>query len=209
VLGEAHPIARAASARDVLRRQSAVIGGLVPVLAVAAWADDDAVGQVLISTVAVVEMWLLAALTMATACLRDRARDAISDGAPSLHVTEIAKEYARLGTSRYRAGLADRLAAAEHAGKHWHELGISTRPPPSVCNLADHAATTTEIATLVRDPGACLRGVALLDRLLRGGYAAPLYADPIDDVARELGRIRFLLAAAQDVAAIRDPAVVV
>ena len=51
------------------------------------------------------------------------------------------------------------------------------------------------IALLRAPDTASARGVALLDRLLRGGYAAPLYVAREEEVGRELVRIRLLLAA--------------
>ena len=53
---------------------------------------------------------------------------------------------------------------------------------------------TREVAQLVRDPRTPVRAVALLDRLVCGGYAASLYAGP-DVLEQELARIRFLLQA--------------
>ena len=66
--------------------------------------------------------------------------------------------------------------------------------------LAHGAAAVTRetahaVTRLVRDPRTSVRGVALLDRLVCGGYSSALYAGCPDRLARELGRIRFLLQA--------------
>jgi hypothetical protein len=204
VLGAGDPVARAASVRDSLRGQSAVTGVLLAVAGALASAGDRAPGRFLLPAVAV-EIALLAGLALATTCVRERARDAIFAGRAGLPVAEIAAEQRRLASSPHRAALAGRLAAARYASRHWHETSISKRPPPSVCLLVDHEPLVAEIETLVCDPAPCLRGVALLDGLLRGGYTARLYTQPIAVVVRDLGRIRFLLAAGRDGATDGDP----
>jgi hypothetical protein len=82
-----------------------------------------------------------------------------------------------------------------HAAEHWHELSITSRPPPTVRDLLQCGAAAREVTRLVQDGRTSLRGVALLDRLMCGGFASALYAGSPDRLARELGRIRFLLDA--------------
>ena len=145
------------------------------------------------SAAAVIQLLLLAGVGIATVCVRERARDLIADDAGDLRVAEVAAEAQRLATHRHRTALARSLARAQYAAIHWHELAIGSRPPPSVRNLAEHAAVTTQIIALVHEPDAPVRGIALVDRLLRGGYGATLYVGPPDALARELGRIRYVL----------------
>ena len=119
----------------------------------------------------------------------------IADGDGDIHVAEIATERARLDSPAHRELLASSLERALHAAEHWHELWVSTRPPPGVRNLLGISDAAREVAQLVRDPRTPVRAVALLDRLVCGGYAASLYAGPADVLEQELTRIRFLLVA--------------
>jgi hypothetical protein len=147
------------------------------------------------SAALVVELALICGLAGARACLHERSRDVIADGDGDIHVAEIAAERARLDSPAYRELLASSLERALHAAEHWHELWVSTRPPPGVRNLLGFREAAREVAQLVRDPRTPVRAVALLDRLVCGGYAASLYAGPADALEQELTRVRFLLAA--------------
>ena len=120
------------------------------------------------------------------ACLHERSRDVIADGDGDIHVAEIAAERARLTSPAHRELLASSLERALHAAEHWHELWVSTRPPPGVRNLLGMRDAAREVAQLVRDPRTPVRAVALLDRLVCGGYAASLYAGPCDTLEQEL-----------------------
>ena len=195
MLGTAHPLARAAALQRVLRRQLAVATSLVAVAVVGIDVDGAVrLGGLLAAAIAV-ELCLALGVMAARACLRERARDVIADGGEQ-HVEEVAAECHRLADRRCRSVLATSLGRAADAAEHWDTLALGTRPPPSVRTLAGHRATIDEVVALVRTPGASVRALALLDRLIRGGYAAPLYCGREDDVERELGRIRMLLLGA-------------
>ena len=192
-LGSAHPVARAARARDLLRGQLAVASILVAV------ALADAIGRrgeamTVASAGLVVELALACALARAAASLHERARDVIADGDGDLPVSEIAVERARLALPERRERLAHGLERALFAAEHWPQLWVSTRPPPGVLNLLPCAETAREITRLVRDPRTSVRGVAVLDRVVCGGYSSLLYDGPARALAQELARIRFLLA---------------
>jgi hypothetical protein len=204
VLDEFHAVERAAGARTCLVRQSTVNGALLAVIGGALVLRNDAATVTLLSAAIVAQIWLVAGLALATSSLHERARDVIADAAGCRSAAEVAAERRRLTSPRHRARLARTLAEVAHASEHWHEIAIGRRPPPGVRDLGEHTATIAEIVTLVREPGTSVRGVALLDRLVGGGYAATIFVGPSDGIGRELGRIRYLLAAASEPGPVAD-----
>ncbi len=192
-LGPAHPVARAARTRSLLGGQLTVTSALLAIVLIAAVGrGGEAVTAA--SAAFVVELALACGFARAASCLHERARDVIADGDGGLRVAEIAAERERLARPAHRKRLAHTLERALLAAEHWPELWISTRPPPGVRNLLACAEATREVAQLVRDVRTPVRGVALLDRLVCGGYSSMLYDGPADALVQELTRIRFLLA---------------
>jgi hypothetical protein len=196
VLDEIHAVERVADARKCLVRQSTVNGALLAMISGALLLRDDAEIVTLLSAAMVAQIWLVTGLALATSGLHERARNIIADATDGCSTAEVAAERRRLDSPRHRARLARTLAEVVYASEQWHEIAIGRRPPRGVRNLREHVATIGEIVTLVRDPRTSVRGVALLDRLVCGGYAATIFVGPTDGLGRELGRIRYLLAAA-------------
>jgi hypothetical protein len=192
-LGADHPVSRAAEVRRVIVRQLATAS--VVLAAAALGVDRDGAHELgtFLGAAAAVEVCLAIAAFAAAVCVHERARDVIADGG-DLAVAEVEPECRRLADPRHRAALAvalgRALAAADRQG-----VPLTTRPPPSACNLLPYRATIVDVIDLVlASESTSVRGVALLDRLVRGGYAAPLYVGRPGDVGRELARIRMLLA---------------
>jgi hypothetical protein len=194
VLGVDHPVARAARARSILGGQLAVTSAVLAALIVYALAHGAA-GVTLLCSALVVELWATCGLAFTSGRLRERARDVIADVDHPPRAAEIAAESAHLASSRRREQLARSLERALYAAEHWPELSITSRPPPTVRHLLQCRETAQAVTRHVRDSGTAVRGVALLDRLVCGGYSSALYAGCPDRLARELGRIRFLLEA--------------
>jgi hypothetical protein len=195
VLGADHPLARAARARSTATSQFAATSALL-VAAVANAFVGGADAVALLSWALIAELCLAGALAFTSSRLRERARDVIADADEPAAVAEVAAERTRLASPRTREQLARGLERALHAAEHWHELSITSRPPPTVRDLLQCRDPAREVTRLVRERRTAVRGVALLDRLLCGGYTSALYAGSPDGLARELGRIRFLLEAA-------------
>jgi hypothetical protein len=193
-LGSRHPVARATGARSLLGGQLAVTSGLLVIAAIAA-AERGGAAIIAASAALVLELALAAGFICATGCLHERARDVVADGNGGLRVAEIAAERERLARPAHRERLACALERALLAAEHWPELWVATRPPPGVLNLLACAEPAREVARLVRDPRTPVRGVALLDRLMCGGYGSTLYHGPAETLVEELARIRFLLKA--------------
>jgi hypothetical protein len=196
VLGAEHPVARAAELRRVVARQLTTASAMLAVAVTGVDLDGARLLGTFLAAAAAVEVCLVIAALAARASVRERARDLIAEGG-DVAVAEVAAECRRLVDGRHRARLAVTLGRALAGADQWHALPLATRPPPSVLDLAPHRATIADVIALLRAPDtASARGVALLDRLLRGGYAAPLYVARQEEVGRELVRIRLLLTAA-------------
>lgn len=193
-LGPAHPVTRAACASSLLSGQLATASVLL-VVAVAAALSRGGAAITVASAALVVELALACGIAGARSCLHERARDVIADGEGDIQVAEIAAERTRLSRPAHRERLASSLERALYAAEHWHQLWVARRPPPGVRNLLGCPQLTREVAQLVRDARTSVRGVALLDRVVCGGYAATLYMGPADALEQELVRIRFLLTA--------------
>jgi hypothetical protein len=192
VLGDDHPVARAARTRHALAWQLAVTSGLVAACAADVLARGGAAIE-LLSSAAVVELGLVGVFAFASSRLHKRARDVIADCGHRIAAAEIDSERTRLASRRHREQLARSLERALYAAEHWHQLSITSRPPPTVRALCGCSKAARDVTSLVRDPRTAVRGVALLDRLVCGGCSSALYAGRPGTLADELGRIRFLL----------------
>jgi hypothetical protein len=191
------PVERLAAARRVLERQLAVATAVVVVAALVAVLRPGRPREVTLSAAIVVELWAAAALMLVIAWSREHVRDRIGDGEDPLG-PHLEAEARRISAPGYRERLASRLQRALADARDWPELAIASRPPPAIRNLVTLAPEVAEIVALLRNPDAPVRGVALVDRLLRGGYASVLYGGPPERLERELGRIRFILLAQVD-----------
>lgn len=192
VLGAGHPLARAAAALRVVRLDALAVLGAVGAGAAALAAGVPAAAAWLSASL-VVELALVIAYAFLTQVVHELARDLVADGRAGLPLAEVAAARERLASPQYRAGLARSLERALDAAERWPDLWIASRPPPGVRTLVPLASDVREIVELLRKGEAPLRAVALVDRLLSGGYDATLYAGDRSTLRAELGRIRFEL----------------
>jgi hypothetical protein len=190
------PIPRLVAARRILERQLAVATVVTVAAAVVAALRPGGPREVTLAA-AMVELWAVAALVIVIAWSRECIRDRIGDGDDPLH-PHLAAEARRIAAPEYRERLARSLLRALADARDWPSLAIASRPPPPIRNLGALDPEVAEIVALLRDPRSPVRGVALVERLVRGGSAAVLYAGPRDRLEREVGRIRFILAGEPD-----------
>jgi hypothetical protein len=191
------PIARLAAARRILERQLAVATVVTVAAGVIAALRPGAAREVTLAVALLVELWAVAALVIVIAWSRECIRNRIGDGDDPVHA-DLAGEARRIATAAYRERLARSLLRALADARDWPSLSIASRPPPPIQNLRALEPEVAEIVALLRDPTSPVRGVALVERLVRGGYASVLYAGPRDRLEREVGRIRFILAGEPD-----------
>jgi len=123
---------------------------------------------------------------------RERIHDMLVAGeVPSL--ASVVAEARRLGDPRHREQLAAALERALDEGRRWYEFMPASRPPSGVRHLPQHAGAIEDISTALRHDSASVRGVVMVERLMRGGYGSAIYGSEADWLRRELGRIRFEL----------------
>ena len=117
-------------------------------------------------------------------------------GEEELPLAELDPVRRRLENPRYRARLAYALDRSMRAADQWHRTMPSMRPLSNVRLLLPLADDVREIQRLLRrDSVPRVRGVALCEWLLTDGVTSPLFGRDGEALRRELGRIRFNLAA--------------
>lgn len=193
VLGVDHPLNRSLAASRTVTRQAMVCAAfLAGVLAAAA----PRVGRAgwLAASAAVVDLALLALLGVLASERRRQARELIIERGRA-DLAELQAERRRLLAPAYRHRLARRLQRALDAAAGWDAQLPASRPPASVRNLLSSADMVRAVVEALERESADLRGVALVDRLLDGGYGSPLYRDEPARLRAELARVAFQLGA--------------
>ena len=193
LLGEDHPLLRAARMLAAVRRQTWVCAAFLLALAVA-FRSHPARGAWLIGSAGVVALVLSGlALWLRDECRR-RARDVIIDYGTGIAVPEVEAEADRLAGVEHRRRLAARLASAVDAAERWAEISPASRPPPTIRNVLPHREAALTVIALLGGERASVRGVALVERLLDGGYGSALYMGNARGVGEELRRAVFELS---------------
>ena len=174
MLGRDHAVSRASTTVRVLVRQIAATAGAAG-FGVYAIATGQRWGIRLLSAAVLVEFALLAIFVLARQVRREHVLALIANGRGRLQIDEVKREVRRITTERHRQELATRLEDALEQALHWERLHVAYRPPPGVRALR---LFVPEIRTAgaVRAADADVRGVALLELMLMGGYASVLYA---------------------------------
>jgi hypothetical protein len=193
LLGSNHPLARATR-----RLRSACLhllygAALLPAIAVFAPGPARRVEL----GAAGVTCVLLGGLALAAwGIQRQHALQVIIAGGEDLPLGELEPVRRRLSDPRRRLQLAASFDRYLRAATQWHRTPPQLRPPANVRMLLPLQDDVREIARLLRaDTLPRVRGVALCERLLTDGATSPLYSSDPDALRRELGRIRFALAA--------------
>jgi hypothetical protein len=193
LLGPDHPLVRATRTLASVRRQIQVCVSFLLALAVA-FRSDPARGAWLVGSAGAVALalWGLA-LLLRDECRR-RARDVIIDHGTAIAVPEVEEEAARLVGVEHRRRLAAQLASAIDAAERWGEISPASRPPPTIRNVLPHRQSALTVIALLDGERASVRGVALVERLLDGGYGSELYMGNARGVGEELRRAVFELS---------------
>jgi hypothetical protein len=181
LLGPADPLAQALARRDGFVRQVAAVV-LFVALDVVAGRGSPLDGAIFGAGVLVAGV-LLFALLVSQWLVDERAVDAIIAGYEALPVPSIARTGRRLASPRRRRSLARSLEQAAFDAGSPFDLDIAGEIEQVARILCTHA------------PGS-VRGVALVERLVRDGIAAlPPGSGGREVLRRELGRIRYELTA--------------
>jgi hypothetical protein len=193
LLGSDHPLTRASRRFENARLQ--LFCGLTILAAIAVFAYGQARRAEL--TAGIATCVILGGLVMSSwMSRRERALEVILSGHEDLPLSELQPLRRRLLDARRRAQLAASLERCLVAARDWDRTLPNLRPLGNVRLFAAHQELVREIASLLRaDAVPRARGVALCEWLLTDGVSSPLYRSDGDALARELGRIRFDLAA--------------
>jgi hypothetical protein len=148
----------------------------------------------LAASAAVVDLALLGLLLVLASGRRRQARELIIERGRA-DLAELQAERRRLLAPAHRHRLARRLQRALDTAAGWDAQLPASRPPASVRNLLSSASTVRAVVEALEAESADLRGVALVDRLLDGGYGSPLYRDEPARLRSELARVAFELGA--------------
>lgn len=194
VLDPGHPLCRILDQIDAVSAQALACLALLLGVTIGAYPVLSAAAPVVVSDTAV----LAVLVGLRLALLGERYRRArvvlIERGAPDL--AELQDVDRRLGAQARRKHLASELLSALDAAQRWDAIPVARRPPPEIRRLASHAGAVRAIASALESPAPDVRAAAMVEELLDGGYAAPLYRLDARALGEELGRIRFRLEAA-------------
>jgi hypothetical protein len=184
LLGVGHPLVAVLGACQAATEALAA-GAALQVAALGVWAAGVSFGRPLAIGAAL--MQLVAGIRWAYLRLerRDLCRELIAEGHDRLPLQPLAREGRRLLDPAYR----DRLARSLEV------LADMPSGRPSLCSRRVVAAVKPQLreaAALMRESGANVRGVALVDRLLTCGDS-PLYGEDAALLRDELARARYML----------------
>jgi hypothetical protein len=196
VIGPDHPLSRSLAASRTVARQAMVCAALLTGVLSAAAPRFGRAGW-LAASAAVVELALLGLLAVLASERRRQARELIIERGRA-DLAELQAERQRLLAPAHRRQLAQRLQRALDTAAGWDAQLPASRPPPSVRNLLSSAGTVRAVVEALQADSPDLRGVALVDRLLDGGYGSPLYRDEPARLRAELARVAFQLGACVD-----------
>ena len=191
LLGPDHPLVRAVDRFSVLVQQSLIVAALLSA-SIVALVEGVSSALSLVVAAAVVLAGFVCGAVVAAWTKRERALDLIIEGRGYIPLDVINRERRRLLDPNQRDALARSLEGMRVEA----ENPVHRRPlaPPlfSARAIAAVGSDLTDIARLLGDDDASLRGVAMTRRLLFDG-TSPLYGEDVRLLQEELHRIHFLL----------------
>jgi hypothetical protein len=194
VLGDEHPLVHAERALGQAVRQAAACAAALAATPALLPLGAGLAASVTLAAV-LVELVLLARVGLVWCARRARVHDLIVGGAGGA-LPLVRREAARLLEPAHREAVAATLERALRDAERWHTFLPASRPVGGIRGLAPHGEAVRELAAALRSGAVTADVVVLTEWLLNGGYGAGLDPSRGDGVARELGRIRFRLAAA-------------
>ena len=193
LLGPGHPLVQVADDRRVMGEQTIVVAVLLAASLSAVLAGVSEARAVVVAAVAV-GLAVTWRLVLRASAERDLVLDLVVEGRGDLPLRSVARGRRRLQDPGHRARLARALDALRDEAAT--PLVRRSSRLPLYCRRVVVAVgpELDNVARALRRRNASVRGVALSERLL-SGHDSPLYADDVDRLRDELGRIRFLLDA--------------
>jgi hypothetical protein len=196
LLGESHPLTRASRRFEGACLQ--LLSGVTVLAAIVLLAHGPA--RPIELAVGAGTCVVLVGLVAASWCSRRRqALELILAGDEDLPLQELVPLRRRLRDRRGRSRLARSLEHSLRLAERWDETPPQLRPVANLRLLLPLQEEVRDIARLLRLVSVPrVRGVALCEWLLTDGVTSPLFGNDGDALRRELGRIRFDLAARPD-----------
>lgn len=193
VLGPDHPLTRAGESFERVRRQSLVaaavlLGSIVALSEGAPWAAALALSAT------IVLIGLIVVATGLNLCKRDRVLDLIIGGREGVPIAAVQRKCERLRAPRTQRRIAQTIEGMiEQALNPRTPCPRSARPLFEVAVVASVAGDLRGIGQHLRSEHACVRGVALLDRLLGDGGSL-FYGHQAKALREELHRIEYVMS---------------
>lgn len=191
LLGSDHPLVRAVDRFSVLVQQSLIVAALLSGSSIALVEGVSSALPFVVAAAAVLSVFVCGA-AVAAWNKRERALELIIEGHGNLPLDIVKRERRRILDPNHRDALArslDGMRAEAENPVHRRPLAPPLFSPRAIAAVA---SDLTEIARLLGDDDASLRGVAMTRRLLFDG-TSPLYGEDVRLLQEELHRIRFLL----------------
>jgi len=188
VLGDQHPLVIVLARLDATKEQLLWVAGF-HALSLALWVAA-AGGSPLVAAVIAVELVLGCRIVLLRIQLRGLCLDLIVEGNENLPVAAVAAERARLLAPRHQQQLArtlERIVWPEPVSS----VVLTARPVVHATVVNALAPQLHELTERLRQQQVSCRGVALIEELI-SCPGSPLYGTESDDLARELGRVRYL-----------------
>jgi hypothetical protein len=191
LLGVGHPLVRDLERLALVRRQSLVVA-VVFVGGVAGLYEGSPAAAALIAAAVATQLLLAGRAVVVRESRRTHVLELISEGHSALPIPAVEQMCRRLRDARHRRRLARSVEAFVNS-----EIGrfdVVTMPWRFM-RSAEIATIRNEliaIAVLLRDDGAGLAGIAMIERLLGDGTSS-LHGDDLEVLREDLRRTRFLL----------------
>jgi hypothetical protein len=195
VLTREHPLCRTLDLIDTVSMQTLVCIAMLLGVSAGAYPAITHAGALAVADAVVVTV--LAGLLLALHGQRYRFARTVLIQRGAADLAELRAVHRRLAARARRERLADELTHALESALRWQDIPVARRPPPSVRRLGRQAAAVRTIVTALRASGPDVRAIAMVEELLDGGYAAPLYQLDARALEDDLSRILFTLGASR------------
>jgi hypothetical protein len=188
VLGDRHPLVVVLGRLDSSKEQLLWVAA-VHALSLVLWVVGPA-GGALVAGVIAAELVLACRIVLLRMQLRGLCLDLIVEGNEDLPVAAVAAERARLVAPRHQQQLArtlERIVCPQPVSS----VLLTARPVVHARVVNALAPQLHELTYRLRQQQVSCRGVALIEELICSP-GSPLYGTDPDELARELGRVRYL-----------------
>lgn len=191
LLGAGHPLVRDLARLEVASTQCTVVAALFAG-AVSAWLSGSHGAIEVMAAAAVAEILLACRVALIFASRRAHVLKLISDGRADLPIPALARTCSRLRRPRHRLRLVRSIEALLDSEASAFDRVVTPWQFARSELVTPVRHELREIAVLLSEPDADVRGIAMMERLLFDGTSW-LHGDDPRRLREELRRVRFLL----------------